>query len=267
MPIQSPPRKVTETENMLRLLTCMDALESATSTQLWAFAAELELMDYVTMRLCLHKLLAAGELEAGEGTLRDELFLTDRGREALALFGERLPLDVREAVRHAAPAFRAQVARSRQVHAAYEMARPNDFCLNLSIREGDLPTIQLRMQTANRTLAGKALHRFEARAAEMTTYLYGLAEQATREPCAQGDAPVTTDAVREHSATEVSARVTLEGKKARYEAELLLPSRASAEAFVRCVQGQEHNAAVANRLTEFLSGPLRRAKTGRDGVR
>ena len=153
MPIQSPPRKVTETENMLRLLWCVDALDSATAAQLWTFSAELELMDYVSMRLCLHKLLAAGELETGAGSLRDDLFLTDRGREALSLFGERLPADVRAGITKAAPAFRNRLAHNRHVHAAYEIARPNEFRLNLSVCEGDLPTIFLQMQTSNRTLA------------------------------------------------------------------------------------------------------------------
>ena len=80
MPINPPPRKVTETEYMLRLLFSVDALGSLTAAQLWSFAAEQELMDYVTMRLCLHKLLGAGELETGEGALADQLLLTDRGR-------------------------------------------------------------------------------------------------------------------------------------------------------------------------------------------
>ena len=96
MPIQSPPRKVSETENMLRLLLCVDTLGSVTPTQLWTFVAEQEQMDYVSMRLCLHKLLAAGELETGTGAMGEQLLATDRGREALRLFGTRLPGAVRE---------------------------------------------------------------------------------------------------------------------------------------------------------------------------
>lgn len=259
MALQSPPRKVSETENMLRLLWCVDALESVTSTQLWTFAAEQELMDYVSMRLCLHKLLAAGELETGEGALKEQLFLTDRGREALSLFGERLPADVRESICKAAPAFRDRISLNRQVRAVYEIARPNDYRLNLSVCEGDLPTIFLRMVTINRTLASKALHRFEAHAAEVTTYLYTLAEQAM-----QADASAPTlpppDAIREHSVTEVTARVILVGKKARFSAELLLPSRKAAERFIHALTPPEDATAVANRLVDMLSGPIKTAK-------
>lgn len=262
MPLQSPPRKVSETENMLRLLLCVDRLESVTPVQLWTFAAELELMDYVSMRLCLHKLLAAGELETGEGTLTDQLLLTDRGREALALFGERLPGDVRERVRVAAPAFRGRMASRRQVRAAYEIARPEDYRLNLTVEEGDLPTLRLRMATSNRTLASKALKRFSTHAAEATTYLYGLAEQANRrmetEPFGTAAPP---DAVTEQSVTEYTARVLVTGKKAGFGIELLLPSRNAATAFVCALGSADEAAAVANRLAEMLTAAPMKKKS------
>ena len=260
MPLQSPPRKVSETEHMLRLLMCVDALESVTSTQLWTFAAEQELMDYVTMRLCLHKLLAAGELETGEGALKDQLLLTDRGREALALFGDRLPQDVRERIGKAAPGFRSRVSRNRQVHAVYEMARLNDFRLNLSVQEGDLPTIYLRMETNNRALASKSLHRFEAHAAAITTYLYQLAEQAVQQGTTEQAVPLAPDAVLEHSAAEFTAHVPLSGRRARYIVELLLPSRTAAEAFVRMVSMPQEAAKIATRITELLGSSIRTAR-------
>jgi len=257
MALQSPPRKVSETENMLRLLWCVDALESVTSTQLWTFAAEQELMDYVSMRLCLHKLLTAGELETGEGSLKEQLFLTDRGREALSLFGARLPADVQESICKAAPSFRVRIARNRQVHAVYEIARPNDYRLNLSVCEGDLPTIFLRMATINRTLASKALHRFEAHAAEVTTYLYTLAEQAMQVDSQIQSIPPPPDAIKEHSAVEVTARVILVGKKARFSVELLLPSRKAAERFIYALTPAEEATTVANRLVDILSNPMK----------
>ena len=261
MPLQSPPRKVSETENMLRLLLSVDALDSVTAAQLWMFAAELELMDYVTMRLCLHKLLAAGELETGEGALQEQLFLTDRGREALALFGTRLPKDVWNRVCGAAPAFRDRVANNRQVRAAYEMARPGEYRLNLSVHEGDLPTVLLQLHTTNRDVAGRAIHRFAAHAAEVTTYLYTLAERAVQTPPADRDAPPqASEAVTGHSANEYSARVTLPGRKAVFDVALLLPVRQAAEAFVRLLSQPEESAQAAAKLLEMITAPVRKGK-------
>ena len=67
MPIKPAPRNISETEYMLRLLRCVDVLDCVTEVSLWTFAAELELMDYVTMRLSLHKLLETGEVAVRRG--------------------------------------------------------------------------------------------------------------------------------------------------------------------------------------------------------
>ena len=50
---------------------------------------------------------------------------------------------------------------------AYELARAGEYRLHQTVREGDLPTLRLRMATANRTLASKAprsIQRFAATA-------------------------------------------------------------------------------------------------------
>ena len=252
MPLQLPSRNVSDTENMLALLLCVDALDSVTAAQLWTFAAEQELMDYVTMRLCLHQLLAAGELETGEGALREQLLLTDRGREALALFGQRLPNAVRERVCKAAPAFRERVTRTRQVRAAYDMARRNEYRLTLTVTEGDLPTLCLRVQTKSRSLAGKMIHRFETNAAQTLTHLYALAESATREAQEQAT-PLPADAVTEHSATEFTARIVLTPPKVRLDVALLLPTRAAGEAFVRALSQPKAADEAAQRLLALLT--------------
>ncbi|MCE5342617.1 MAG: DUF4364 family protein [Eubacteriales bacterium] len=256
MPIKSPPRKVSETENMLRLLLCVDTLGSVTPTQLWTFVIEQELMDYVTMRLCLHKLLGAGELETGGGALGEQLMVTDRGREALRLFGTRLPGVVHDRVSVAAPEFRNRVLRNQQVRAAYESARPNDYRLNLTIYEGDLPTVRLHMETHNRALAGRTIHRFVPYASRVTTYLYGLAEQALHQPV-ENSQPLLPDAITEHSAAEFTARAAVEGKKARFIVDLLLPNRKAAEAFVRSLADATITVEVADRLAGLVSGSRR----------
>ena len=47
MPFLSPKRKISDTENKLRVLCCLDALGMATQDQLWPFVAQLELMEYL----------------------------------------------------------------------------------------------------------------------------------------------------------------------------------------------------------------------------
>ncbi len=252
MPIQSPPRKVSETENMLRLLLCVDVLGTVSASQLWTFVAEQEVMDYVSMRLCLHKLITAGELETGAGALKEQLFITQRGREALTLFGSRLPNDVTMRVHIAAPEFRARIMTSQQVRAAYETASPGDYRLNLAVQEGELPTIRLHMETASRSLATKAIHRFGQNAAAITTYLYNLAAQAQQAQADTAEQVLPADAVVEHSASEYMAMLVLPGKKASLTVELLLPTRNVAESFIRYLLSAERGEAMAKKLVDMI---------------
>ena len=74
-------------------------------------------------------------METGGGSLTEQLIVTDRGREALSLFGTRLPGDVSARILAAAPEFHGRMVRNQQVRAAYEIARPNDYRINLSVHE------------------------------------------------------------------------------------------------------------------------------------
>ncbi|MBE0600444.1 MAG: DUF4364 family protein [Firmicutes bacterium] len=242
--IKPAPRNISETEYMLTLLRCVDVLDCVTELALWTFAAELELMDYVTMRLCLHKLLAAEQLQYGAGSLKNHLYLTDKGREALKLFGDRIPAEIADKMDAAAPAFRGRVSSEQQVRAAYISALRGDYTLSLSVMEGDLTLLSIRMQTKSRRLAGRAMKQFEAQAPKALTYLFGLAQDAqgsTPFPAAGGE-------IVRHSATEFEARHSLFHKKAQLDVALALPSEEAAKAYL----SQFADAAFADSAAEKL---------------
>ena len=52
----------------------------------------------------------------------------------------------------------------------------------------------------------------------------------------------------------------LVGKKARFAVELLLPSHLAAERFIQSLSEAEQAAAVANRLADMLSAPVKVVK-------
>ena len=70
-------------------------------------------------------------------------------------------------------------------------------------------------------------------------------------------ATVAPEAVVEHSATEFTAKTAAEGKKARFTIELLLPSRAAAEAFVRSFADAGAASEAADHLAGLVSGARR----------
>ena len=247
--IKPAPRNISETEHMLRLLRCVDVLDCVTDLSLWTFVAELELMDYVTMRLCLHKLLAAEQVQYGAGALKNHLYLTDKGRQALELFGERLPMEIMETMDAAAPAFRERITAAQQVRAAYESASRNEYKLKLSVTEGDLTMMRIRMQTKSRRLAGRALKQFEAQAPQVMLYLFTLAQSA------QSAEPKTKDITGEiirHSASEFEARHTLDGKRVQFDIALALPSEEAARAYLSLYSDIATAAEVSDKLCKML---------------
>ena len=240
---QTSAQKHIRTEYMLRLLRCVDVLDCATDLSLWTFAAELELMEYVTMRLCLHKLLAAEQVQYGAGSMQNYLFLTKKGRQALALFGDRLPREIDDQIAAAAPAFRERVSASQQVRAAYEIARRNKYILNLALAEGDLTMMAIRMQTKSRRLAGRAMKQFEAQAPKALLFLFQLAQSAQG-----GQPPAQSSEVVRHSATEFEARHTISAKRVQFDVRLTLPTEEAAAAYL----GQFTVVAVAQDTAEKL---------------
>ena len=66
MPEGFAKRHISDAENRLRLLLCIDALGLCTREELWPFVAKLELMEYMPMCLYLDDLLRDGSLMEGQ---------------------------------------------------------------------------------------------------------------------------------------------------------------------------------------------------------
>lgn len=248
MTMKPAPRNISETEYMLRLLRCVDVLDCATELSLWTFAAELELMDYVTMRLCLHQLLEAEQVQYGGGALKHHIYLTEKGRQALQLFGDRLPAEIAGKIGGAAGKFRDRISLSQQVRAAYESAVYNDYKLTLSVAEGDLSMLLIRMETKSRRLAGRAIRQFEAQAAKVMLYLYQLAQNAQG---AQRSAVPAGEVIR-HSAGEFTARHTLTGRRAVLTVTFTLPTQEAAQAYLAQFADAATAADTAEKLVKLI---------------
>ena len=115
MPEGFAKRHISDAENRLRLLLCIDALGLCTREELWPFVAKLELMEYMPMCLYLDELLRDGSLMEGQYAVQGVLFLTGGGREALELFQRRMPRSDRDRILLAAPQYAAQLSEKRQI--------------------------------------------------------------------------------------------------------------------------------------------------------
>ena len=245
MPFKPPKRAVPDVENKLKLLYCVSALGQVTEVQLWPFVASLDLMEYIPMQLLLHELLSGGDLVRGEEALSGSVSLSLQGQETLRLFSQRILSSEREKIMQAAPLYRAEMEKRRQVQAVYELAKKDDYRVRLSLQEGELSTLLIRLQTHSQERAAYSLKYFEQNVASILIYLYGL--QPPEEALAEGEGDILRHSASEHMVTGM-----LSGEEVSLEITLLLPTPESAAEYGRIFSREERKQEIAARLIQWL---------------
>lgn len=240
MPFLSPKRKVSDAENKLRVLFCVKTLGMATLEQLWPFVAALELMEYVPLCVFVDELKKDGALGVGSHAIEGALYLTEEGTEMLRLFGDRLLTGDCERIQKTAPAYAARMSERRQVRAVHERSVNNAYRVACTVREGDVPTLFLRVITQSRAFAALAIKRFSRCAPRLLMQLYTLPVtndvhapspfyetvetlEAALSACEPERAVICAHGKHEHSAV-----VHLRGERADFIVALLLPDRMAA---------------------------------------
>lgn len=232
MPLFSTRRKISDTENKLRLLYCLNALGMATQEELWPFAAQLDLMDYVPLCVYLDELRSDGAVTSGSHALEGVLYLSTAGEQQLSLFLSKLPPADRERIDAAAGPYREKLSTRKQVRAAYAPPPEGGFGAALTMREGDVPTLFVRLSTQDERLAEKAVRGFAACAPLVLNLLYtvdlkpgekpvpaALSQDEAIAQAAPGHPALCAFGGREHAAV-----VQLEDELSCYTVLLLLPT-------------------------------------------
>lgn len=232
MPSFSVRRNISEAENKLRVLFCLNALGMATQEELWPFIAKLDFMDYLPMCMYVDELIGDGAVALGSHALQGVLYLTAEGEKQLSLFSAKLIPADRDRILDAAPRYLGELRARKQVRSAYE--RPTDaaFGAALTMREGDVPTLFIRLVTDDERLAGKAVRGFHSCAPLLLDLLYTLdltsSASAAPAPLTQDEAIRTVRPGRPElcafGGREHAAVVQFEDSTARYTVLLLLPT-------------------------------------------
>ena len=262
MPFHSPKRRISDTENKLRVLLCLDAIGMATQEQLWPFVAQLELMDYVPFCMFVDELLHDGALAAGSHGLENVLYVTQAGKEHLALFEGKVVHADQERIRRFAPAYAAQLSARRQISAAYERTEGGWYRAACAVREDDVPMLLLRAATQDRRLADAAVNDFRRFAPQLLTLLYtvpceasaqnipaALEQEEALKEAASGRIALCAFGGRRHAAA-----VSLSDGENRYTLLLLLPDAAMAWGWAQAAQ--EAGERLARKITAVLSSGM-----------
>ena len=250
MPFLSPKRKVSDAENKLRVLLCLDRLGLATQEQLWPFVAQLELMEYMPFCMFVDELLSDGAIASGTHALQGSLYLTAKGHQQLELFSSRIVHADKERIAAEAPEYARRLSDTRQVHAAYELAQESEYRAFGTVCEGDVPTMLLQARSQNGQTIERFVQRFPALASQMLARLYMLPLTFTDEPlpavttqreallAAQDGAP----ALCAYGGREHAAVLPLENDRLRFMLLLLFPTAEMAWSWAQT---------AANRRTEL----------------
>ncbi len=258
MPILTPKRKVSDTENKLRVLYSLDALGAATQEQLWPFVAQLELMEYIPFCMFVDELKMGGAIASGRNALEGMLYLTAEGAEQLRLFSSRIPYTDRERIRQAASEYAAKLSQRRTARTAYELAPEGEYRACCAMYDGDVPTVFVRIQSKNSELVQSAVKRFEEYAPRLFVMLYTLSFEPCAAPEALGEGEALCAAApgrpalcafggREHAG---AVSVCHDGNG--YTLMLLMPDADSAWGWARMADGMGE--ALARRITAILDG-------------
>jgi len=262
MPFLSPKRKVSDTENKLRVLFCLDKLGMATQEQLWPFVAQLELMEYIPFCMFVDELLSDGAIASGTHAMEGCLFLTAAGRQQLDLFSGKLVHADKERIANEAPAYAQSLSDRRQVRAAYELSQNGEYRAMATVCEGDVPSLYLRARSRDERLIERFVKQFPSAAAQMMArlYLLPLAQPCQPMPEVLSQEQALERAGCEHPALcayggrEHAAVVCIGDEQMQYTLLLLLPSADMAWSWA-CAAQQ-----AGQTLTSALTGLIEDAR-------
>ena len=244
MPFQSPKRKVSDTENKLRVLFCLDKLGMATQEQLWPFVAQLELMEYVPFCMFVSELQTDGAIAAGTHAMEGSLYLTAAGRQHLALFSGKMVHADKERITREAPEYARRLSDRRQVRAAYELAQDGEYRAFGTVCENDVPSMLLHARSRDERSIERFVKLFPSVAAQAMAQLYLLPLADAYEPLppvrtqeeALAAAAPGQPALCAYGGKEHAAVLALADEAMQYTLLLLLPSAEMAWGWAQSAQ-------------------------------
>jgi len=162
-----PPRRAPDEEQKLSVLSCLEALGPCTELQLLQFLFEYDLMNYFEMMFALNDLCDRGQ--AGR-TKKQASFLyqvTEAGREALRLFGGRVPPSLKTLLSQQGPGWKKRFQMEMQNRHSVTQTDRGEFALNLQVVEQDMDMMRLTLTMPTRELAQQLAEKWPQRASRV----------------------------------------------------------------------------------------------------
>ncbi len=162
-----PPRRAPDDEQRLIVLYSLQALSPCTELQLLQFLFEHDLMNYFDMMFALGDLCARGQAVRSKKRAGNLYEVTDAGREALSLFGSRVPRSVKDLLEETGGIWKQKFQEEAQyLHEIRQKSR-GEYELTLSVIEQEMDMMRLTLSLPNREMAGQLAAKWPKKAGEI----------------------------------------------------------------------------------------------------
>ena len=162
-----PPKRSPEDEQRLVVLYCLQHLCPCTELQLLQFLFEHDLMNYFDMMFALNDLCANGQAVRTQRRAGFLYQVTDAGREALSLFGGRVPMSVKTLLSETEGIWKQRFMQEDSYRHDIHQTERGEYELTLSIVENDMDLMRLSLTLPTRELAVQLAEKWPQKAGEM----------------------------------------------------------------------------------------------------
>ena len=162
-----PPRRSPDNEQKLIVLACLEKVGPCTELQLLQLFSDNDIMNYFDMMISLSDLCARGQAARAKKRIGYLYELTDAGREALELFGGRVPSSVKKLLKQSGEKWKLRFRQEAQYQHAIAQTGRGEYALTLTASEQEMDMMQLTLTLPSRELARQMADQWPGKAAEI----------------------------------------------------------------------------------------------------
>lgn len=155
-------------ENKLVLLYIIENIDLPISNiQLTQIVLENNLLNYFTLQQYIVELVSSDLINIINYKDKDRLIISDKGKEVLSLFKNRLPSTVIENIDGYIKSKISIIKKELTVFADYTIENSNSYLVNLSVAENDTTIIDLKVSVASNKQARELCYKWKNNASDL----------------------------------------------------------------------------------------------------
>ena len=162
-----PPRRAPENEQKLMVLECLSQLGPCSELQLLQFLFDNDLLNYFDMMFALGDLCDRGQAVRVKKNAGYLYQVTEAGKEALTLFGGRVPMSLKSLLAETENSWKARFREESQSSQQIVQTDRGEYELNLKVVEQDMDMMRLSLSLPTRELADQLAQRWPQKAGKI----------------------------------------------------------------------------------------------------